>query len=96
MLKPCEECGENYIGHKDGKYCTPKCAAKNRPTQYQKMKSKLDKMKDVPDEIDYLLLIASDVDHALSGAYGIDEWSEPRKNLKILMGRLEQLRGKCA
>lgn len=94
MMK-CHECGDDYLGNRNGKYCSVKCAAKNRPSQYQKMKARLDGLKDLPDEIDYLLLIVSDVDHALSGAYELSEWAAPRVNLKALTGRLTKLRAKC-
>jgi len=41
MRLTCQECSAEYLGNKNGKYCSTKCYQRNSLSQYQKMKIEL-------------------------------------------------------
>lgn len=45
MIKNCEICGTQYRANSNGRFCSTACYSKTVPSQYQKMKFKLDQIR---------------------------------------------------
>ena len=47
MIKTCEVCETQYRGNSNGRFCSTICYSKTVPSQYKKMKIKLDQIREL-------------------------------------------------